>query len=268
MFNDLVTFLAVVAIFYALGVFVVTRSISSAALMLANAFFSFSLSWSWQMLKHPDSHGSPFPGFMMFNLILFTLLYMSFRSSTCHIFKPLRNKQNYKVAKIASFLIPFLLILICWIPSSAYFYMRAGEAWQERASKSYLFRLNSSSGFYYRDHKSFPKSIRELDPYSEWSRLPLPETNYTYEMQGYSDRVISYAIAPNERTKSYIAGVYFSPNFTLDNDENAVEGFEFLKSVVCIANSPGAIRLAEPIVESNSVRCNAGSTEAIEFLDD
>ncbi|MCT7954834.1 type IV pilin-like G/H family protein [Laspinema palackyanum] len=268
MFNDLVTFIAVAAILFALGVFAVTRSVSSSALILTNAFFSFSLSWSWQMLKNPDNYGPPFLGFMTFNLILFTLLFMSFRSSNRHIFKKIKNNQNYKIAKITSFLIPSLLILICWLPTSEYFHMRNVESWQERTSKSYLFWLNSSSHFYYEEHKRFPESIRELSEYFEWYRLPLPETNYIYEMQGYSDRVISYAIAPNERTKSYIAGVYFSPTFSSDNDGEAVEGFEFLKSVVCIANSPGAIRLAEPIVESNSVRCNADSTEAIEFPDD
>ena len=119
----------------------------------------------------------------------------------------------------------------------------------ESEAHQYVGSLNSSQESPFPSRAGFSNSINSLVPGNKQT------TNYKYSISVTENAAFSYGVSRNNYFPSYVGAVFLLPVSSAANNKNS------RVSILCVANSPGKIQPANPILQNNVPVCAAGSSE-------
>ncbi len=116
----------------------------------------------------------------------------------------------------------------------------------------YVGSLNSSQKSPFPRRDGFSNSINSLLPGQKQT------TNYKYSISARGNAAFSYGVSRSNYFHSYVGAVFLAPVSSAVNNENT------RVSILCVANSPGKTKPANPILQYGIPVCAAGSSEVSE----
>ncbi|MCU0541657.1 MAG: type IV pilin-like G/H family protein [Oscillatoriaceae cyanobacterium Prado104] len=128
----------------------------------------------------------------------------------------------------------------------------------------YVGLLNSSQEFRFQSSGGFSNSINSLVPGNKQT------TNYKYSISATENAAFSYGVSRSNYFHSYVGAVFSVPVSSAANKRILVPVSQIANkdkttvSILCVANSPGKIQPANPIVQNHVPVCAAGSSEVPE----
>ena len=153
------------------------------------------------------------------------------------------------------FVMPSLLVEILWSPTSWLVKVKQAEG------KQYVSSINRAQQAYFAENNALATSIEALE-----IRIETETNNYKYSIRVTKIAAFSYAVAKNQRLKSYFGGVFIVPTQELDRnaDRNAITTV----SILCGTNGDRPLirfkptdEPAEPIYQNGEVICGKGTTD-------
>ncbi|MEG4497138.1 type IV pilin-like G/H family protein [Microcoleus sp. F10-C6] len=155
------------------------------------------------------------------------------------------------------FVMPSIFVEILWSPTSWLVKVKQAEG------KHHVSSMNRAQQAYFADKGAFSTSIEALE-----IGIETETNNYKYSIRVTKIAAFSYAVAKNQRFKSYFGGVFIVPAQELDR--NADRDEMTTVSILCETEKRPFFRVkrtdepdepAEPIYQNGQVICGKGTTE-------
>jgi type IV pilus assembly protein PilA len=125
---------------------------------------------------------------------------------------------------------------------------------KQSEAKQYVSSMNKGQQAYYAEKSVFSTSIEALG-----LGLKTETTNYKYSWRATKQTAFNYGVSKEPQLKSYVGGVFRVP--AKEVDPNAAKDEIKTILILCQADSPGAIKPAEPTYENGEGVCGKGTTQ-------
>ncbi|MEG4232764.1 type IV pilin-like G/H family protein [Microcoleus sp. Pol11C3] len=130
-------------------------------------------------------------------------------------------------------------------------YMRSYMTFQ---AQQYVSSVNRGQQAYSAEKNAFSSSVKALG-----IGIETETTHFKYSIRTTKKAAFNYAVAKENKSKSYVGGVFLVPakNF----EPNAAKEERTTTSILCEADSPGTITPAEPTYENGKIACGKGTKQ-------
>jgi type IV pilus assembly protein PilA len=149
-----------------------------------------------------------------------------------------------------------ILVEILWSPTSWLVNVKQAEG------KQYVGSMNKGQQAYFAENNAFATSIDALG-----LGIKTETNNYKYSIRVTKIAAFSYAVAKNQRLKSYFSGVFIVPAQELDRKADQYRDEVRTVSILCEPEKRPFFRFkptdepGEPIYQNGKVICGKGTTE-------
>ncbi|MGB8686575.1 MAG: type IV pilin-like G/H family protein [Microcoleus sp.] len=120
--------------------------------------------------------------------------------------------------------------------------------------KQYVSSMSKGQQAYFAEKSVFSTSVEALG-----LGLKTETANYKYSVRVTKKAAFSYAVSKQKELKSYVGGVFLFPAKGVDQN-GAKHEIITTQSIICEADSPGAIKPAEPTYQNGEWVCGKGTT--------
>ncbi|MEG4283700.1 type IV pilin-like G/H family protein [Microcoleus sp. A006_D1] len=170
-----------------------------------------------------------------------------------HDFKPasLFYKRASKSARILYDGCGCLVILMFLTAIAMPSFLNMANKSKQSEAKQYVSSLNKGQQAYYAEKNAFSTSIEALG-----LGLKTETTNYKYLLFVTNKAALNYSVSKQKKEKSYVGGVFLVPDYP-----TAPKNAMTTQSILCEADSPGTIELAEPTYQNGKLICGKGTTQ-------
>ena len=123
--------------------------------------------------------------------------------------------------------------------------------------KQYLSSMNREQKAYFAKKNTLANSVEALG-----TGIQTETPNYKYSVRATKQAAFNYGVSKNPKSTNYVGGVFVVP--AKEVDQNAAKHELKTIAILCKADSPGLIQLAEPTYQNGKTACGKGTTAVTE----
>ncbi|WP_293134657.1 type IV pilin-like G/H family protein [Microcoleus sp. bin38.metabat.b11b12b14.051] len=123
--------------------------------------------------------------------------------------------------------------------------------------KQYLSSMNRGQTAYFAQKNTLANSVEALA-----TGIQTETPNYKYSVHATKQAAFNYGLSKHLKNTSYVGGVFVVP--AKEVDQNAAKDELKTIAILCKADFPGLIQVAEPTYQNGKTACGKGTTAVTE----
>jgi hypothetical protein len=123
--------------------------------------------------------------------------------------------------------------------------------------KQYLSSMNREQKAYFAKKNTLANSVEALG-----TGIQTETQNYKYSVRAIKQAAFNYGVSKHPKSTSYVGGVFVV--LAKEVEPNAAKHELKAIAILCKADSPGSIQLAEPTYQNGKTVCGRGTTAVTE----
>jgi type IV pilus assembly protein PilA len=123
--------------------------------------------------------------------------------------------------------------------------------------KQYLSSMNREQKAYFAQKNTLANSVEALG-----IGIQTETPNYKYSVRATKKAAFNYGVSKHQKNTSYVGGVFVVP--AKEVEPTAAKHELKAIAILCKADSPGSIQLAEPTYQNGKTACGKGTTAVTE----
>ena len=123
--------------------------------------------------------------------------------------------------------------------------------------KQYISSMNREQKAYFAQKNTLANSVEALG-----TGIKTETPNYKYSVRATKQAAFNYGLSKHLKNTSYVGGVFVVP--AKEVEPNAAKHELKTIAILCKADSPGLIQLAEPTYQNGKTACGKGTTAVTE----